>query len=310
MELKLLTLEQVRKGIDKILLEDDWNTLKYEKNPKEFSKQFDQLFGKHLKHIPYLVKRVNSKDVAIKFFRIRKVDDKFNAELISTHASPPSEVCTKLQRANIPHHPVFYGSENPATAISEIMQGESGNMKDIYVLSEWSFKTNTQINICPLIFAKSSVPWVNDFVQNAVDYIKNDILVGYEEGQKDGFIEGLRFLSDLFLCENASPITSHIAHMNIYAQHGYRPDLLIYPSVQTKRNTVNYAIHPNAIAEKAKLENIYALNLGELDITTGTISFSIKRAAENKEGIFYWHDVDENGKSEHNGFKKLKAEYF
>lgn len=262
---ELLTLEQVKAGIDRLLLEENWNSLRYEENPEEFSKQFNELFGRHLKHIPYLVKRVNSKDVDLKFFRVRKVDEKFNAELISTHASPPSEVCTKLQRANIPHFPVFYGSENPGTAITEIMQGKSGNMRDVYVLSEWSFKANTIINICPLIFGSSQVPWVQDFVSGAIKYIKNDILNGYQEAQKDGFIEVLKFLSNLFIFENARPITSHIAHMNMYAQHGYRPDLIIYPSIQTKMNTVNFAIHPNAVAEKAKLENVYSLKIGKLD---------------------------------------------
>ncbi len=304
-EIKLLTLDEVKNGVDMLLLDEAWTSLKAEENPKKFRERFNKVFGHHLKQVPYLIQLLNVGDIPFKIYRIRKVNQKFNEHLISTYGAPSSDVCTHYQRANIPHFPVFYGAENPGTAIAELLQQEQANNHDEYVLSEWSFRRNSQIRICPFIFSESETKWINEYALLTIHKIRNKVLQKYSVKEQDGFIEVLRFLSELFLYENSRPLTSHIAHLNLYANHSLRAEVFIYPSVQAGRKTVNFAIHPNCIHEKGRLENVYKIKIGNTNFKKGTSQISFLMAGENKDGIIHWFNIDEKGNSEHSGLRKI-----
>ena len=304
-KIKLLNIDEVKRGVEQLLKDESWTLLKAEENPNDFINRFNKIFGKHLKYIPYLIKLLEIKDKPFKFYRIRRVNEKFNADLISTHGSPTSDVSLHFQRANIPNFPVFYGSENPGTAIYELLQQKQVNKKDDFVLSEWTFRKNSKIRICPFIFSESTINWIQGYTSNLIDEIKNQVLVGFSKDEKEGFIEALRFLSKLFIEERSKPITSFLAHANLYANHLKRAEVFIYPSVQTERKSVNFAIHPNCIHHKAILKNLYKIKLGKLDYDKGTYQIAVLSAGENKEGIIHWYTVDKNGNSEHSGLKEM-----
>lgn len=300
-KIEIPTLETVKKGIDELLLIENWDKYKIRSSPKKFEKRFDALLISKLKLLPFLIYLANGKSLPQRFYRLRKQTKSFNESLISEYSYPPNHIVKSIQRANIPYHPVFYCSDNPYTAIKETLKYEATlNTKTFYYMSEWIAKSDQEIRVCPFIFdnVDEANPYklLSDLNKKRVYELLKD-----EDVEKiKGFWEVLKFLSNLFVYENTYVVSSYLAYSNLYAHHIYRPDIFIYPSIQTKRKSVNFAIHPNSIAEKFQLTRIFKLRISEHDQDTNKYTALISWIGQNNNGIINWIQLDdktEEGKS-------------
>lgn len=306
-KLTIPSLETVKKGIDDLLLIDKWDQYKIKKSPKKFEKRLNELFIGNLKVMPYLIYLASDKSIPKKFYRLRKKTDSFNERLISEYSYPPNHYVKTVQRANIPYHPVFYCSDNPSTAIQEtIKDDQKANDKTIYYMSEWITRDDQEIRICPYIF--DNVADSNPYkVLSEINKTKLfEQMIGHTEDEKNGMFEILKFLSNLFTYENTYIVSSYLAYINLYAPHNLKPDIFIYPSIQTQKTTVNFAIHPNAVIEKLKLSRVFKMRLKEYNNLSNKFSVSIQWVGHNNNGVIKWTEVNDNTKEESGIIKEIQ----
>lgn len=304
---KMPSLKEIQSGIDQLLLIEDWNQYKVKRSPKKFQKRLHELFTSKFSIFPTVLTPLESNSIPFTFFRLRKFDSKMNTSLISEYSYPPNHVVKYTQRANLPYHPVFYCSNNPATAIFETIRNEKKhNTDDFYYLSSWVLKPDHMINFSPFIFGNlhQDSPYVE---WTKANYIQIDKSLGHEfdpEGLKS-FKKILEFLSHLFVYENTYAVSSYIAHEHLYAQHNYRSDIFMYPSWQTDRKSLNFAIHPNTVIEKMQLKKVYKMTISDFQEDRNSYNTFISKIANNKNGILYWRQIDENDEELTNDLEKF-----
>lgn len=287
-------LDTLKKGIDELLLIDSWDRYKIKSSPKKFEKRFRELFTSKIGILPHIVHFVDSKTFSFKFYRLRKHIKSMNPNLISEYSYPPNHFVKTIQRANIPYHPVFYSTDNPLTAIFETIRTDTKLNKDaFYYLSEWHLRPDVELKICPFLFGNMDES--NAFkAYSDTNYkkIREEIFKDYSEKEIEGVIKILEFLSHLFIYDNTYIVSSYIAHSNLYANHNFRPDVFIYPSAQTSRKTVNFAVHPNTVAQKLLLEKVFKLRVLEFNPESGSCKVDISHVGDNKDGVIFWSKPD------------------
>lgn len=289
------SLEEIKQGVDQLILIENWNRYKVLKNPEKFYNRVEKVLLSKLKILPTVFEFHESNIFPFKFYRVRKEEKRFNNSLISEYSHPPAYISNYIQRANLPYHPVFYCSDNPATAIAEAVKNvDKINPKDIYYLSEWEFKPDIKFILSPFIFGNLNE---NSFYKfwsesNLIKLKKTLEDEGASEAF-DSFSEIFRFLSNLFVYENSYVVSSVLAHGHLYANHNLRSDLFVYPSVQLDRSSVNYAIHPNAVSEKLKLNKVFKMKFDEIDKNSG-IKFQIINFGQNINSVIMWNSKFED----------------
>lgn len=288
-------LEDVKAGIDELLLIDKWDKYKVRSSPKKFEKRFDELFTKKLGIMPYILLLSNTDLLPFKFYRLRKESKTFNERLISEYSFPPTSVVKNIQRANIPYHPVFYCSDNPLTAVFETQRIEKkDDFESFYYLSQWELRKNQDVRVCPFLFGNvdASNPYKSLSVISL--YKIKEQLREYPVDEIEGFIAILKFLSHLFIYDNSYIVSSYIAHSNLYARHNLRSDIFIYPSYRTKQKTVNFAIHPNCVSENLLLKSVFKLRITNVDRVNDLASVKVSFVGKNENGIIYWQVLNDN----------------
>src|SRR5690606_4152403 len=109
----------------------------------------------------------------------------------------------------------------------------------------------------------------------------------YTEEEIEGMCELMNALSLLFLNDNYI-VTSFLAHYYIYTKFLPRPDIFIYPSVQTNNKSVNFAVHPNTVVEKLNLKRVFKLKVTEINHEKHSFGSKILSIGKNEEGNILW----------------------
>lgn len=299
-------IEEIRKGINELLLIKSWDRFKINENPEKYLKELDEFLLSKLGFFPRFINKFKFENFPYKFYRLRKFDRNMNLSLISEYSYPPVEYVKSIQRANLPNHPVFYCTNSPGTAIIEtIKTGEGIDFEnDVFFLSEWRIDSKKELNVTPFFFESIEKDSVFNLWQEENKRKLNKILTKYSKEDKNSYLEVLIYLSNLFIFENTYPITSFIAHEHIYSKDKFSTDIFVYPSFQARRKTVNYAIHPNVVIEYMKLESVYNLKINFLDLEKEIISYSLRNVGENLDGKIIWKKLDAN---DSNLIGKLKS---
>jgi hypothetical protein len=299
------SLKEVQQGISELSESSDFDGLRNGETIAEFERRYHALFSQKIGAIPNIVQLIKNENLELKMYRLRRNSPLLNTNLISTYSHPPANVLIETQRANLPYHPVFYASDNPSTVIAELAKPGNPIIDETYYLSEWLFRPNVTLRLCAFLFDIVDSESIMRYVEKNFQMIR-EILKEYSVDQQDGVIEYLKFLSKMFIYDNTYNVSAYIAHSQLYAQHEYRPDMFLYPSIQSDRKSVNFALHPNAVTEKLLLENVYQLNINSVEKEKNQISITINKCAENRDGIFHWFGINDKGESQHKGFEKLK----
>jgi hypothetical protein len=302
-------IESVKKGIDFILAKN-LDEFKYSNDPKEYFKELDSFFLSNLGLLPYGFVKSSGDKMSVKCFRLRAWKKDFNPDLIIEHSHPPPAIVTKIQRANLPRHPVFYASPDIKTSIIETFQGEfDQSQTNEYFISQWAFRPEESFTVVPFLYGNTSEKNIFKHLGNSA---LSNFKLQFQELSKEN-IQVLKtilsFLANLFVYENTHVISSYLAHSYIYAPHNHRADVFIYPSVQAGKHTVNFAIHPNTVTHKMVLEKIYLLHVSRFETTSKnndeisyTINFGLLKVGINKDGVIGWQDPNDELDKEFSNF--------
>lgn len=207
-------------------------------------------------------------DYSFPIYRARKSNFKNHTD-IKELTYLKKENCVKMGRANVPYHPVFYGTFEPACAVAEVKQ----NNEEV-ILSEWQWKNEAKVSV--KLFARNEhEEYLKRYnIKTREDYIKgiekikgpieNNILL-------NEMISSSAHLSDLFLIENDYFASSILGFEELYRTRlssGKNTDAIIYPSIALK-NQINIAVHPEIVDEFLELKKVWNLNsenLNSLDL--------------------------------------------
>jgi hypothetical protein len=187
-------------------------------------------------------------------YRVRMANsfkDFEDKSLVQTFSYPPTSACQQNGRANIKDKTVFYCSDGYFSGIKEANMNEG----DEAYLGIWEM--NAKRDLKYVTYLEEILPQTN-YWKSMGEYHHNFLIIDQKNRNENLLKHRLairNFITDKFVNENLPYyLTSFIANENLYLGDA---DLLIYPSVKTQSNYVNYAFHPNVVNEHLKLKKIF-----------------------------------------------------
>lgn len=283
---------------------------------KEYIIYLDQIFAKHFKVIHNMMQIAKPKLFPFKMFRVREFEPIKNKDLFNEYSYPPSAFVGD-GRCNFKNHPVFYCSNNPVTSLLEVVRNTECKSKK-FCISTWSIIDNDE-NLIIESFLQSKLDPLNAFQELANNCIKN-IDIAFEKNinkdQKLGVMEFYKFLDSKFIEDEDYSISAFLAHRRLYADHNYRSDIIIYPSVQTESKSVNFAIQPNFVDNCMKVERFYIAELDYYDKKTNKFGLTFSQYGRIEKNVILWRniqpgdlDYEENFKKDFKGYMGNFAEF-
>lgn len=287
-------LETVKKGIS-ILKGFNWPQFSSSEGMDHHIKVINDILCKYFYIIPNLL-YVHSEDkpLPLKFFRVRPLETFIDTNLICEYSYKPIHLTTTLQRGNFPNKPVFYCSNDPATALIEVIKDSTANKQSKFLISCWSIIRHERTKIIPFLF--SDLPSRNDyelFGKWANDRMPTIFNGKLSDSQLEGQKAYLDFLASTFLTNNYS-LSATLVHSMLYAPHNYAADIFIYPSVRTELKSINMAIHPNFVDNNMRLDRVYSVSVSSINIKPGSINVVIDSYAELDFEAIIWNDINQN----------------
>lgn len=250
------------------------------------------LFLDHFSIIPDISKPYKTSEFPFRLFRARELNSFHNVDFITEHSYCPVHLTTGLGRCNFPGFPVFYCSNNSKVALLEVAKEEKfKNTK--YCISGWdTISSNDRLIIQPFLFGELHPDnnfniWKNDLIKRLNEPFENNLT----KEQLGGLKLMLEFMSELFVNSEDYSTSATIAHKKIYALHKLKTDILIYPSVQTKYQGVNMAIHPNYVDKYLYPSVFYIVEINDIDRATFTMDFNCTSYGILKNSHIEWKDV-------------------
>jgi hypothetical protein len=290
---------------------NDWIGLDAAKVP-EYVHELDKYFVSKFGFIFRTIRQSNTDKLPQKIYRVRKYNLKINEGLISEFSNPPASATTFIQRANLPFHPVFYCAPSAHTALLEtLLPTFDKETENLYYLTEWTFRENQPAYVTPFIFGDyNHVASYNEMGKKALVDLKSKIATITDEEEKS--LEAvLKGFSKLFEYKDSHIISAYLGHIHLYATSNIRTDIFMYPSIQTDKRSINFAIHPNAVIHKLFLNRVFIVKINNyhFDIGGGAAKFDLsledRLGINNHHGYLIWRNLPDE---DFNDFKKLFPE--
>lgn len=305
-KIQIPTIEEIDYAM-KAFSSEEWNKMNFDK-VDEYVKFLDKYFVEKLGFIFKTVRVSNTNQLTSKVYRIRKKDAGMNSTLITEFSHPPVNKAT-IQRANLPGHPVFYCSPNAGTSLLEsLVKSFDKEGSNHYYLSEWVFTPNLPAYVTMFLYGK----YDNSELFNSVSDKNLKDFIEKLDGPTEDEVLRLQILfknfSSLFEKKDEHYLSSYLGHIHFYDKSNIRTDVMIYPSIELERGSLNYAVHPNAVFHKMKLKRVFSFNVKSyflnLDANRAEISFEVEDilGINNDHGYLTWRNLPEE---DHKDFQKL-----
>lgn len=291
---KIPKIDIVRKAISK-LNETEFPTFEATQAVEDFVNDISKRVATEFGIIPNFVTPFTHKDFSLRFFRAREVDRISNIDLIREHSYPPIN-CVGMGRCNFPNFPVFYCSDNPITALLEVVRNSEGSNRR-FCISKWELD-DSEKELIFQNFLQTSLPDENPFnffKDNLSNKINEPFIesfnVGLEDERKEGLLEYLKYLDTSFINDDNYSLSASLAYRALYANHNLRTDILMYPSQQTNLKGVNLALSPNFADDNLKLVRLYIVELNNYNSSTDRASLTFHKYAKVEKNIIVWKSI-------------------
>lgn len=287
---KFPTADQVKIKIDK-LKNIQWPKYELGDDVNEYIKKVSNIFTGEFNILPDVIQPIKPDNFRFKIFRVRELNDFNDINLICEHSYPPIGF-TKLNRCNFPKYPVFYGSNNAMTALIEVVRDKPFEKKK-YCISSWRiYGTDSDILVQPYLFgdlhADNAFKILQEGMNNKIkDIFENRLSPEQEEGMK----MYLKFMADTFTRDDSYTLSAFFANRQLYAPHNLRTEILIYPSEQTLKRGVNFAIHPNFVDSKMHVIRFYIVEINKIDKDQGTINLNFTNYGLLERSQIVWKNI-------------------
>lgn len=209
---------------------------------------------------------------------------------ISPFSIPADSIVTR-GRANAHNRAVFYASNNIGTAI---LESRCSLHEDIY-LSVWHFEHPFSY-MDYLSTDNLHNTLYSNMYNKRIDLLRKKFSC-YTQEETEGLMKSIEKQSRWFLREEDYSISSYISNSHLYEtnldQYGYRIDGILYPSIATNKQSVNFAISRVYAENSLRCSKLFHLRIKEINAEKATIDSLIKvGVCEGKKVI--WRDWEEH----------------
>lgn len=246
--------------------------------------------------LPNILKPFKHKNFPLKFFRVRDVNSISDINFIREHSYPPIN-SVGMGRCNFPKHPVFYCSEAPLTALTEVIRNQTDINNKRYCISKWGLLSPDE-ELLFQSFLQTKLPKENQYSSlrdNLIKNINNPFMKSHnmelDKEQEKGLLEYLNFLDTSFITDNNYSLSATLAHRALYSEHNMRTDILFYPSVQTQYKGVNMALNPNFVENNLKLSRLYIVESPKYSTIKKTFELKFIKYAEVERNQIMWKEI-------------------
>lgn len=273
-----------------------WSEYQESQDVNKFVEDFNEIFKSELGYIINYAMPLKHIEFSFGIYRIREVNTFNNIDLFTEHSYPPPSI-TKIGRCNFPRYPVFYGSNSPITALTEVVKKGDFSGKR-FCISSWGIN-NSDENLILENFLLGELHPENHFnllaksLINRIDEPFNKSSVKLSKTQENGIIEFMKFLDTQFIRDDNYSFSAALAHRRIYANHN-NTDILLYPSVQSKFRGINIAINPNFVDNHLRLKRCYIVELKSYDLEKGKFDLKFLEYGEVVKNKFFWRECKTN----------------
>ncbi|HNV51788.1 MAG TPA: hypothetical protein PLH91_05220 [Tenuifilaceae bacterium] len=267
-------------------------------NVEDFVSIISNILEREFNLIPNIKQPFKCNSFLTKFFRARELDAISSINFIREHSYPPIDI-VGMGRCNFPKYPVFYCSNNAFTALIEVIKNYKNKNKK-FCISKWEL-IKTEEELLFESFLQVELPKENNF-NMLKEKIQEKINLPFEKSfnqkldkeREEGLLEYLKYLDSCFISDNNYSLSATLAYRALYANHNFRTDVLMYPSVQTLFKGVNLAMQPNFVENNLKLTRLYIVELDKQDLDSGKINLTFYKYAEVEKNIIMWKEISEN----------------
>lgn len=184
----------------------------------------------------------------------------FDATRTNSFSHPPARAC-RAGRVNLASHPVLYASMSAVTAMLEFRKSDNQPLKkgDIIYVSDWTIDEAVPGFCSQFVFGDDisigeSLKELNLHNRNKVNHSSKP----YTGDTQEANWLLLESLSRYFITDENYAVSSFLGHHMLYENRNtsWKADLLLYPSVQSKLNSINLAVHPDFVAKHMKLKEV------------------------------------------------------
>lgn len=295
-------LKGVKRAIKKFE-ETGWPKFKENDSIEEFIETIVQQITSELGKFPNYLLLLKPNKFPFRIFRVREVTESANFNLFTEHSYPPASF-TKLGRCNFPKHPVFYGSNNPMTALAEVVRASDYKGKK-FCISSWEIIKSEQTFVFEN-FLQTSLDSKNNFdllAKSLIERVNEPFEDKLPLEQKEGIIEFLKYIDSQFINDKSYSLSASLAHRRIYGKHNMCTDILLYPSVQTLMQGVNFAINPNFVDNHMRVKRFYIVELQSYDKESGEFKITFHKYGDIKKNVIFWKNLIPTDKQYQKNFK-------
>lgn len=291
---QLPTLEESILSIKKL---ENYNWPKFSEfknqNIEEFKEKIISIIHKEFKFQPSTLKPFTCNDFKINLFRVRELSTFTNVDIFTEHSYPPINL-TNMGRCNFPKTPVFYCSNDPGTALLEIIRDNNFKNKS-YCISRWKVKPSEN-HLLFENFLRRKLPkesLFKDLNESLFDQLDEIFEKRLSKSQVKGIIKYLEFIDKCFIDDNNYSISATLAHEALFRNHEARTDILAYPSKQTYSKGVNFAINPNFVNNNMYVDRFYVIKTNSISENKGKYNISFQSYGNVVNSLIHWKKITE-----------------
>jgi hypothetical protein len=269
-----------------------WPKISDYQNADDFLKKVEGIIFNEFEILPNIFKLFKPTDFTLPIFRVREIDSFTNINLFSEHSYPPINL-TGFNRCNFPKSPVFYCSDNPMTALMEVVRNSDFKQRK-FCVSKWEL-IDSDKEFAFQTFLQTELHEDNNYgvLKDAeIEQLDQPFENKLDDERKAGLIEYLKFLHSAFINDKSYALSASIAHRTLNAKHNLATDILMYPSIQTQHKGVNMAINPNFVDNMMRVQRFYWVELDNYNIDTGKFNITISKYGDIDKNIIFWKNLD------------------
>ncbi|MEJ7827211.1 MAG: RES domain-containing protein [Segetibacter sp.] len=209
-------------------------------------------------------------------------------ENIASSFSHPTPNKTRLNRCNIPKHPVFYCSDSGSICVSEAIYNKQLSFPFYLYLSHWQVNVDRKWRILPFVF--HGLPSINKAHEYSTRN-KQLLFTKYKDVLAEKEIEQYIHIYHRefrkYHPEDTKgsnyKFSSLISHEFLYRDEG---DIVFYPSVQVAAEGNNYAINTKHIKDK----NVCLIKVDKIRIedVCGVYDWYLEAVGTPVEDLIKW----------------------
>jgi len=269
-----------------------YDETKYESIEKFTEEIFSKVF-QEFKILPNIVLPTKCKDFKFGLFRVRELSTFTDINIFSEHSYPPIGI-TKMGRCNFPKKPIFYCSNNPGTSLFEVVR-ESDFKNKQYCISRWQVNPSDDYLFFEN-YLQTELDEENNFkiFRDILREKLNETFKGkLSDDKMSGLINFLEFLDNSFINDESYAISASIAYRSFFPKHNMGTDILMYPSRQSLRKSVNFAISPNFVNNNLSINRFYIVSINDIKKDKSSFNISFLKYGDVDNRKIMWKNITE-----------------